>query len=72
MRLGRLATEWRLGRMDNDPTYYEIHLMNHLINKGAREHYIENREGLKLGTKWREGLVEIADKVYEEAEKNRR
>ena len=72
MRLGRLATEWRLGRMDNDPTYYEIHLMNHLINKGAREHYIENREGLILGTKWREGLVEIADKVYEEAEKNRR
>ena len=69
MQIGRLATEWRLGRMDNDSTYYEIHLMNHLINKGAREHYIENREGLKLGTKWREGLVEIADMVHEKASK---
>jgi hypothetical protein len=66
LKMGRLSTEWRLGRMSNDPRYYEIHLSNFFSNKGVLEAY-ENfaREGTIQGTVWKPGFVDIVDGIYE-------
>ena len=65
LKMGRLSTEWRLGRMSNDPRYYKIHLSNFFSNKGVLEAY-ENfaRQGTIDGTVWKPGFVDIVDEVY--------
>jgi len=63
LKFGRIITEWRLGRMSNDPVYYKLHLsfMNH---NGVLEHFKANREGMIEGSKWKKGIVEIVDEMY--------
>lgn len=65
LKMGRLSTEWRLGRMSNDPRYYKIHLSNFFSNRGVLEAY-ENfaRQGTIDGTVWKPGFVDIVDEVY--------
>ena len=62
-KFGRLITEWRLGRMKNDPQYYILHL-SFLENKGAREYYKLWRPIIFETSKWKKGLPELIDSVY--------
>jgi len=65
LKSGRLSTEWRLGRMKNDPVYYKLHL-GFMANKAVQQWYVANRDEVIKGSKWREGFADILDEVYED------
>ena len=66
LKFGRLVTEWRLGRMSNDPIYYKIHLSNFMNNKAVLEHYKKTARELDIeGSIWKTGIIEIVDEIYE-------
>ena len=67
---GVLSTEWRLGRLKDNPDYYRNRFMRFMDSKAGIEYYeLVGKSALKKGNFGDNKLNKIVDEVYKELSK---